>query len=76
MWKNAKTYEKIAPHEYIIQEEHPDVYSEYVEKINEFGTEEPFALHGETHVYRYYYEDDHKYWVMDNVLNRARSSKT
>jgi len=71
MWHEAKTYSKIAPHEYIVQEEHPDVYDKYKELIERYGQEEEFTLLGNTSIYKYYYSKDHKYWVMDNILNRA-----
>jgi hypothetical protein len=71
MWTFAKTYAKIAPHEYIVKEQEPDLFAEYEAKIAKSGKEEPFTLHGKTNIYRYYYEGDYKYWIIENILNRA-----
>lgn len=72
MWIEAKTYAKIAPHEYIVQEDHPEVYKKYTEKISKFGKDELFTLHEKTNSYRYYYEGNYKYWIIENILNRAK----
>ena len=49
----------------------PDLFAEYEAKIAKSGKEEPFTLHGKTNIYRYYYEGDYKYWIIENILNRA-----
>ena len=71
-WVRAKTYESIAPHEYIVKEKQPQVYLGYKKRIKANGKEEPFTLHGKTNIYRYYYEGDYKYWIIENILNRAK----
>jgi hypothetical protein len=72
MWIEAKTYAKIAPHEYIVQEDEPAVYDKYEELIKKYGKDEEFTLHGKTNTYKYYYEGDYKYWVIENILNRVK----
>jgi len=72
MWIFAKTYAKIAPHEYIVQENEPELFAEYEDKIYKSGKEEPFTLHGKTNIYRYYHEGNYKYWIVGNILNRAK----
>jgi hypothetical protein len=75
MWINAKTYTKIAPHEYIVQEYQLQLFVDYKKKIEKSGKEEPFTLFGKTSIYRYYYEGDHKYWIIENILNRVKILK-
>ena len=72
MWKNAKTYEKFAPHEYIVKQEQPSLYEKYAEKIKKYGKDEPFILFGYTKTYRYFYSGSYKYWIVGNILNRAK----
>ncbi|MBT6690857.1 hypothetical protein HOB10_00785 [Candidatus Parcubacteria bacterium] len=71
-WIFAKTYAKIAPHEYIVKENELELFDEYKIKISKSGKEEEFTLHGKMDIYRYYYEGDYKYWIMGNILNRAK----
>jgi hypothetical protein len=72
IWKPAVSYPD-APHEYVLFEWHPDAYAFYQVKIAEQGVDEQFTLRGRTAVYRYYYADDgYKYWIVGDVLNRAR----
>jgi hypothetical protein len=73
-WVRAKTYESIAPHEYIVKEKQPQVYLWYKRHIINKGKDESFTLHGSTNIYRYYYEGDYKYWIIDNILNRAKNN--
>ena len=72
MWKEAVTYRKIAPHEYIVKEDQPAVFKKYTEKINKYGKEENFTLFGKTKTYRYYYSNGYKYWRIENILNRKK----
>ncbi len=72
-WIFAKTYAKIAPHEYIVEENEPELFSEYKKKIEESGKEEEFTLHGNTNIYKYFYEGGYKYWIIENILNRAKT---
>jgi hypothetical protein len=71
-WIFAKTYAKIAPHEYIVKENEPELFDEYKKKIDLSGKEESFTLHEKTNIYRYYYEGNYKYWIIENILNRAK----
>lgn len=69
-WRDAKTYRRFAPHEYILQEDYPDIFFGWQERITEQGVDEPFTLFGHTKIYRYFYTDQHRYWIIGNVLNR------
>ncbi len=69
-WTFAKTYAETAPHEYILEENYPDFFAEMKEKIDKKGKGEPFTLFGRTTIYRYFYTDTHRYWVIEDVLNR------
>jgi hypothetical protein len=71
-WTFAKTYAKIAPHEYIVKENESELFAEYEDKISKSGKEEEFTLHGKTNVYRYCYEGAYKYWIIENILNRVK----
>ena len=71
-WIFAKTYAKIAPHEYVVKKNETLLFAEYEEKINKAGVVEPFTLHGKTNIYKYYYEGSYKYWIIENILNRAK----
>lgn len=69
-WIFAKTYAKIAPHEYILQKDYPEFFQIMKAKIEEHGEDEPFTLFGHTKVYRYIYTQSHRYWIDEDVLNR------
>jgi UDP-galactopyranose mutase len=70
-WKVAKTYSD-APHEYTLRHQDPAVFEWYRDKIKSEGRAEKFTLRGRTAAYRYYYVDGYKYWIIRNVLNRAK----
>jgi hypothetical protein len=70
-WTFAKTYANTAPHEYILEEQYPEFYKMMVRKIDEEGVDEPFTIHGTTRTYRYYKDDTHRYWYIEEVLNRC-----
>jgi hypothetical protein len=73
-WTNAKTYQD-APHEYILSWDYPEVFLFYRQLIRREGVRQKFTLRGRTYPYRYYYaEDGWKYWVIQDVLNRARAN--
>ena len=74
MWKEAKTYKKIAPHEYIVQHEQYETWKKYKKLIDEYGVDEKFTLFGHTNTYKYYYEDNYKYWRIENILNRTKNT--
>jgi hypothetical protein len=71
IWTFAKSYAKIAPHEYILEEQYPEYFETMKKLTEEQGKEEPFAIHGKTYPVRYYKDATHRYWVIDNVLNRC-----
>lgn len=76
-WRDAKTYRRFAPHEYILQEDYPEIFARWQTLLNEQGVNEKFTFFGHTKDYRYFYTDNHRYWIMGNVLNRdARFAKT
>ena len=69
-WTFAKTYAQTAPHEYILEENYPEYFAEMRAKIEKDGKDEPFTIFGKTNVYRYLYTDMHRYWIIEDVLNR------
>ena len=69
-WTFAKTYAQTAPHEYILENNYPEFFSEMKSKIEKQGKEESFTLFGYTNTYRYFYTDTHRYWIIENILNR------
>lgn len=71
-WTNAKTYEKIAPHEYILQPREPEIYTIMKELIQKHGVKEPFTIGKTTTYWTYLYIGEHKYWIDGIVLNRVK----
>jgi len=69
-WREAKTYSKIAPHEYILEKDYPEFFKKIKAKIEKDGKDEPFTLLGHTNVYKYFYTVTYRYWIIENVLNR------
>jgi len=76
-WIWAKTYEKFAPHEYIVvKHNHPDrkTFEEVVKFIRKNGFKAKFGRK----TFTYFILDGYKYWTMgdsiDNtwILNRAK----
>jgi len=74
MWKEAKTYKKIAPHEYIVQQEQPAAWEKYKKLIDKYGVNEQFTLFGHTKTYKYFYYGDYKYWRMGIIVNRTKNT--
>ncbi len=70
-WQAAKTYVKIAPHEYFIKQWNEKLYALLSKAIAGDGREEFFKLGHTKYKNRYFYFGGHRYWVMDNVLNRT-----
>ena len=71
-WKFAKTY-RDAPHEYILTHQNPELFKWFLQKIKTEARAEQFTLRGRTATYRYYHAGDgYKYWIIQNVLNRAK----
>jgi hypothetical protein len=71
-WTFAKTYPD-APHEYVLQQWHPDVFAYFQEKLRREAVSEEYTLRGETHLYNYNYPGDgYRYWIISYVLNRCR----
>jgi hypothetical protein len=78
-WKDAKSYENIAPHQYILRGGHPESYAVMLEVVKREGIREKFTLRGKSYYYKYYYPGDgYRYWFMwpqggpTDVLNRCR----
>jgi hypothetical protein len=70
-WTNAKTYPD-APHEYVLRDRYPEVFAAVQALLKGEGVKEKFTLRGRTSTYRYYYAGGYKYWIMGQVLNRAK----
>lgn len=69
-WKFAKTMSEI-PHEYIVIDDYPKKSKEIAEFIKLIGTngyEKKF--YGKK--YRYLNIDNYKYWLIENIINRAK----
>jgi hypothetical protein len=74
-WTFAKTYAD-APHEYVLQDKEPELYTWYKERLKKEGVQEQFTLRGRTRTYRYLYPGDgYKYWIIGAILNRAKLAK-
>lgn len=74
-WQNAKTYEKIAPHEYFIKEWNEELFARLSDAISKEGKEEFFKLGDTKYKYRYFYFGQYRYWAIEDVLNRALIKK-
>ncbi|MFC1454759.1 hypothetical protein ACFLQI_01580 [Candidatus Undinarchaeota archaeon] len=74
-WTFAKTYADRAPHEYFLQEQNPELFAELSKEIDQNGFDQEFSLDGHTDTYRCLYLGNHKYWYIDNVLNRELRRK-
>ena len=80
-WKEAKTYAKTAPHEYVVLEYIKDdktkeAYTELWQAIQDKAVEEFFY----EHPFKYYYRGDgYKYWTYgdtaesSDLINRAKA---
>jgi hypothetical protein len=69
-WTFAKTMPEI-PHEYIVVEDYPekeDEIKEFIQEIEEKGYIKSFY----TKEYKYLKIDGYKYWVIENIINRAK----
>jgi len=69
-WTFAKTMPDI-PHEYIVINHYPEKTAEisrFIEQIDKNGYTKTF--HGKE--YRYLEIDSYKYWVIENIINRAK----
>lgn len=72
IWKEAKTFSKVAPHEYILYKNYPKEFLEYQQEIAKHGAYQEFTIFGHTKTYKYLYLGDYKYWIVDVVLNRVK----
>lgn len=69
-WQFAKTMPDI-PHEYIVIENYPkkkDEIRQFVKEIESNGYTQNFF----TKEYKYLEIGDYKYWVIENIINRAK----
>jgi len=72
-WTFAKTYAKAAPHEWILREKESVLFQYIAKRIKENGVWEDFAMPGKKpYRVKYWYRGRYKYWVIMNVLNRAK----
>lgn len=70
-WRFAKTMPQI-PHEYIVIENHKTkiaIIKSMLAEINEYGY---YAIFGDK-VYQYLNAGEYKYWVVENIINRAKN---
>jgi len=74
-WRRAKTYEKIAPHEYFLESDNRSLFRLFKNTIYKYGVNELFRLSKKMSPYpcRYMYLGKYRYWVMENILNRAET---
>ena len=70
-WREAKTYAKSAPHQYITRWDDPVFFDRTRGFIEKYGVYEDFTLHGKTNRYKYYYRGNYRYWIIWPVLNRC-----
>lgn len=76
-WIFAKTYKDFAPHEYVVVKGGTDILAIITDLIKNFGVDEYFKIHGERRRYRYWHNENYKYWVMPtkdqniNIINRV-----
>ena len=71
-WQFAKTMPEI-PHEYIVVENYPekiDKTNRFIAEIEKNGYTKSFY----TKEYKYLEIDGYKYWVIENIINRAKLS--
>lgn len=69
-WTYAKTMPGI-PHEYIVTDHYPeksDEIEKFIEQIQQNGYAK--AFYGKE--YKYLEIDGYKYWVIENIINRAK----
>jgi len=62
----------IAPHEYFIRTQNPELFAEIARRVKEKPTKREFF--GKS--YRYYIFTGWRYWHYQIVLNRAKEEKT
>lgn len=73
-WTKAKTYEKIAPHEYFIINDNRDLFIKLCECIKKYGKYEIFKLFNSETKNRYLCLGGHRYWHYRVVMNRTKTS--
>lgn len=69
-WTESTTFKTIAPHEYILKKGNPKLFEELTKRIQENGFDKEFTIFKTTRVYRYWFFEGYKYWVIQEVLNR------
>jgi hypothetical protein len=77
-WKNSKSYEATAPHEYLVRKNIPaedqDIFNSFIKYIRDHGIPERFWRQRYVYLYMYGW----KYWTMGapvtetTIINRAR----
>jgi len=55
-----------------LRHQYPEVFEHYRQKLKTNSVKEQFKLRGRTYMYAYYHEGEFKYWIIQNVLNRAK----
>lgn len=74
-WRNAKTFEKVAPHSYIVLHDNKKDFNKFCKYIEKYGRDEIFQLFDFKRKYRYLYLGDYRYWRDWIILNRTRVDK-
>ncbi len=60
----------IEPHEYIVRKDHEELFALMEARLKEDGYDARFLKT----TYRYVDVGEHRYWLMDPILNRARGT--
>jgi hypothetical protein len=71
-WTFAKTYSKIAPHEYIIAKQNWYIYNAIKWLIQYYGFWQKITIGTTVREYRYFVLGKYRYWVMGYILNRTK----
>ena len=73
-WREATTYKLIAPHEYFIEHQNQELFNALSEAITKYGEDSLFRLNGRTNKYKCLSLGEHRYWRIEEVLNRCKLS--
>lgn len=70
-WTFAKTMPEI-PHEYIVRDDLSEEDKKLFDKLRVFIKKNGYTEKFYSKEYKYFNIDKYKYWVLDNILNRAK----
>lgn len=71
-WTNAKTYEKIAPHEYFTFWQNKRFFNKMCKYIQKYGVYKIFQIGNSKQKNKYLYLGPHRYWRTWMILNRTK----